>query len=270
MFEDSIPEGFGCSTGFAGELLQQPLGKAQTEAVSLLARKPPQNQKGSGQLAVASFPDPGFISWPLTLPENAKNCILEHPQHIFSFSCPDQWRIHWNRVTHFLKFPNNTTYHSLRNSEVFCFFVRRENNLFFPPSIVLWLKQLLSPDATPSRKLQMFLGHNGRIDGKSQCFPSLYPLPAFSFGALSSFLLLCFSWLGSIFLPSRGKIGFIYLLPTSLNILVIKGILYRWTYLQSRNRETDVENKHTDAKERRKGWINWELGIDIYTILCIK
>lgn len=71
-------------------------GKAQSEAVSLLTRKPPQNQKWSGQLAEASFPDPGFILWPLILPENAKNCILECPQHIFSFSWPDQWRIHRN------------------------------------------------------------------------------------------------------------------------------------------------------------------------------
>ena len=36
---------------------------------------------------------------------------------------------------------------------------------------------------------------------------------------------------------------------------------YRWTYLQSRNRETDVENKLTDTKgEGRVGWIGrWGL-----------
>ena len=29
---------------------------------------------------------------------------------------------------------------------------------------------------------------------------------------------------------------------------------YRWTYLQSRNRDTDVENKHMDTKEGKGGW----------------
>ena len=33
-------------------------------------------------------------------------------------------------------------------------------------------------------------------------------------------------------------------------------IRYRWTYLQSRNRDTDVENKHMDFKCRKRGgWI---------------
>ena len=41
---------------------------------------------------------------------------------------------------------------------------------------------------------------------------------------------------------------------------------YRWSYLQSRNRETDVENKHMDTKGERGDGMNWEIGIDIYTI----
>ena len=49
---------------------------------------------------------------------------------------------------------------------------------------------------------------------------------------------------------------------------------YRCTYLQRRNRDTDVENKRTDTKGRMgvEGRMNWEVGIDIYTllILCIK
>ena len=46
---------------------------------------------------------------------------------------------------------------------------------------------------------------------------------------------------------------------------------YRWSYLQSRNRDTDVENKPMDAKgEGGGGGMNWEIGIDIYTLLCIK
>ena len=47
---------------------------------------------------------------------------------------------------------------------------------------------------------------------------------------------------------------------------------YRWSYLQSRNRDTGIENKHMDTKGARRVWMNWEIGIDIYTllILCIK
>lgn len=46
---------------------------------------------------------------------------------------------------------------------------------------------------------------------------------------------------------------------------------YRWIYLQSRNRDTDVENKCTDTKAGEKGGgMNSEIGIDIYTLLCIK
>ena len=43
---------------------------------------------------------------------------------------------------------------------------------------------------------------------------------------------------------------------------------YRWSYLQSRNRDTDVENKCMDTRgERGGGGMNWEIGIDIYTVL---
>ena len=48
---------------------------------------------------------------------------------------------------------------------------------------------------------------------------------------------------------------------------------YRRSYLQNRNRDTDIENKHMDTKgERGGGGMNWEIGTDIYTvlILCIK
>ena len=46
---------------------------------------------------------------------------------------------------------------------------------------------------------------------------------------------------------------------------------YQWCYLQSRNRDTDVESKHIDTMVGG-GVVNWEIGIDIYTllILCIK
>ena len=43
---------------------------------------------------------------------------------------------------------------------------------------------------------------------------------------------------------------------------------YRWTGLQGRNRDTDVENKRMDTKEGERGkggggGMNWEIGIDI-------
>ena len=40
---------------------------------------------------------------------------------------------------------------------------------------------------------------------------------------------------------------------------------FRWTYLQSRERDTDVENKCI-PKWGREGGINWETIIDIYTL----
>ena len=43
---------------------------------------------------------------------------------------------------------------------------------------------------------------------------------------------------------------------------------YRWTYLQSRTRDTDVENQHLDTKGVRGHGIEWEIGIDIY-MLCL-
>ena len=45
---------------------------------------------------------------------------------------------------------------------------------------------------------------------------------------------------------------------------------YRWTGLQGRNRDPDVENKCMDTKGGRGGGMNWETGIDIYTLICIK
>ena len=47
--------------------------------------------------------------------------------------------------------------------------------------------------------------------------------------------------------------------------------------MQGRNCETDVENKRTDTnggKQQVGGGggsvMNWEIGIDIYTLICIK
>ena len=44
---------------------------------------------------------------------------------------------------------------------------------------------------------------------------------------------------------------------------------YRWPYLQSRNRGTDVENKYMDTEEEGEGERNWEVGIDTYTLLIL-
>ena len=49
---------------------------------------------------------------------------------------------------------------------------------------------------------------------------------------------------------------------------------YIWTSLQGRNRDTDVENKRTDTKGGKVvgggGGMTWEIGIDVYTLICIK
>ena len=51
---------------------------------------------------------------------------------------------------------------------------------------------------------------------------------------------------------------------------------YRWTALQGRSWDTDVENKRMDTKEGKPqgrgdgGVMNWAIGIDMYTLMCIK
>ena len=45
---------------------------------------------------------------------------------------------------------------------------------------------------------------------------------------------------------------------------------YRRSYLQSRNRDTDVENKFMDTKGERDGEMNWEIEIDLYTLLILR
>ena len=44
----------------------------------------------------------------------------------------------------------------------------------------------------------------------------------------------------------------------------------RWTYLQRKNKNTDVENKHMDTKRGIRSGMNWEIGMDIHTLLCVK
>ena len=51
---------------------------------------------------------------------------------------------------------------------------------------------------------------------------------------------------------------------------------YRWTGLQGRNWDTDVENKRMDTKGGKPcgggdgGVMNWAIEIDVYTLMCIK
>ena len=45
---------------------------------------------------------------------------------------------------------------------------------------------------------------------------------------------------------------------------------YRCTCLQGRNRDTDVENKRMDTKGEVGGRMNWEIGIDMYTLIRTK
>ena len=41
---------------------------------------------------------------------------------------------------------------------------------------------------------------------------------------------------------------------------------YKWTYLQNRNRVTDVENKLMVTQGWGRGGMNWETGMDTYTL----
>ena len=48
------------------------------------------------------------------------------------------------------------------------------------------------------------------------------------------------------------------------------GKWYRWTYLQSRIRNTDKENKCANTKRGQGSGMNWETGTDIYPLLRMK
>ena len=51
---------------------------------------------------------------------------------------------------------------------------------------------------------------------------------------------------------------------------------YRWAGLQGRSWDTDVENKRMDTKVGILRWggdggvLNWAIGIDMNTLMCIK
>ena len=44
---------------------------------------------------------------------------------------------------------------------------------------------------------------------------------------------------------------------------------YRGTYLQGRNRNTEVEKGHVDTGEGESG-MNWEIRFDINTLPCVE
>ena len=62
-------------------------------------------------------------------------------------------------------------------------------------------------------------------------------------------------------------IDFTHLTSVMLIVSIFLGNKYQWTYIQSRNRVTDVENKR---REERGGGIHWEIGTDKNTLLYIK
>ena len=51
---------------------------------------------------------------------------------------------------------------------------------------------------------------------------------------------------------------------------------YRWTGLQGSSWDTDVDNKRVDTKGGKPWWggdggvLNWAIGIDMYTLMCMK
>ena len=44
---------------------------------------------------------------------------------------------------------------------------------------------------------------------------------------------------------------------------------FKWTYLQSGSKATDVENKLWSPRGKRSG-VNWEIGVDVYVIPCLR
>ena len=48
------------------------------------------------------------------------------------------------------------------------------------------------------------------------------------------------------------------------------GRWYPWTYLQGRNRDTDIENRLVDTAGEGEGGMNWESSIEIYALPCVK
>ena len=60
----------------------------------------------------------------------------------------------------------------------------------------------------------------------------------------------------------------------SYDLTYMRNLLKKWykqTYLQNRNRHTDLENElMVTSRERLGGGIDWEFGIDMYTLLYLK
>ena len=61
-------------------------------------------------------------------------------------------------------------------------------------------------------------------------------------------------------------------LETEKQIYINAYMWNQWSYLQSTNSDIDSENKQVDTMGESKGWMNWEIGMNRYTlmILCIK
>ena len=45
--------------------------------------------------------------------------------------------------------------------------------------------------------------------------------------------------------------------------------LEKWSHLQSRNRDTDAENKWIPRGKEGGGWVELEIGVDTYTLLIL-
>ena len=43
-----------------------------------------------------------------------------------------------------------------------------------------------------------------------------------------------------------------------------------WTYLQGRNKDSDIENRLMGTVGEKEGGTNWESSIEIYTLPCVK
>ena len=54
------------------------------------------------------------------------------------------------------------------------------------------------------------------------------------------------------------------------NVFVESKVVDHTTYIQSRKKITNMENKYMDTTSRKGDWVNWEIGIDMSTQLCME
>ena len=123
----------------------------------------------------------------------------------------------------------------------------------------------------------IFFTHSS-VDGYLGCFRvlAIANSAAISIGVHVSFRITVFSR----YMPTSGIAGsygssifsLSYRVKSEREISHINSYMwnlekwYRWTHLQSKNRDTDVDNKHMDTKAGKEGGKNWKIGTGVYIL----